>query len=60
MNQLFAVAIKGDGMVAPLGKWQLETFLHESPEKAAEQVAEIKSKGNDAVILALPIIVPEK
>ena len=56
MNQLFAVAIKGDGVIAPVGKWQLETFLHESADKAAEQVVEAQSKGNDAVIIALQVV----
>ena len=56
MNQLFAVAFKGDGVIAPVGKWALETFLHESADKAAEQVAESKSKGNDAVIVALQVV----
>lgn len=53
MVYLFAVAIKGDGIIAPVGKWQLETFLHESAEEADKQVAECKSKGNEAVILQL-------
>jgi len=60
MSNLYAVAIKGDGFVAPTGKWALEMLLYESAAEADKQVEDVKSKGSDAVVIELAIIKVEK